>query len=384
MTANEVADLDPYGVQQRPDANISVFVIGPIGDKFAPIGSAPRQAYEDALQTYESVIQAACSQRGLEPVRADEIDSPGEIPQQVFEQLRDATIVIADLTGGNPNVMYELGLRHARGGCVIQIGEFEKLPFDVSVIRTIKFARNEPGLIAARKALERSLDRALAGDCPPVTATRVLGETRGVELVVGGGPSLAEPELSEDEEPGFIEVLAEMEAALPRFGERLQEQTLVMNRLAELANESSAEIEQSDAAGGGFAGRAGVATRLATKLNAEADRLEETVGAALLDLASVDAGINYLIGEVEQDPQKYTELGELPDQIARLAEASTRSVSAAIGSARSFEELGKASRLLRPPTRRLASSLRRTDAYAETPARWQARLKAIGAAAGAA
>lgn len=108
------------------------FVIGPIGDKNAEYGTEQREAYEQAIEVLEEIIQPACGAFGLEPLRADEIADPGEIPEQIFQHLRDDDVLIADLTGANANVMYELGLRHATGKLTIQLGERDRLPFDVS------------------------------------------------------------------------------------------------------------------------------------------------------------------------------------------------------------------------------------------------------------
>jgi hypothetical protein len=129
------------------------FVIGPIGDRFAPIGSEANQTFEQALEVYEKVIVAACGQVGLTPVRADQIAIAGDITEQVFRHLYEDEVVIADVSGGNPNVMYELGLRHTRNLLTIQIGEYGQLPFDIHAIRTIEFSRSERGLIDARNKL---------------------------------------------------------------------------------------------------------------------------------------------------------------------------------------------------------------------------------------
>jgi hypothetical protein len=110
---------------QGPGADLTCFMIGPIGSKHAPIGTAPRAVYEDGIQFWESVIEPACATVGLKPVRADKLIQPGEITEQVCLLLRDADVVIADVSGGNPNVMYELGLRHTRDKVTIQIGEYE-------------------------------------------------------------------------------------------------------------------------------------------------------------------------------------------------------------------------------------------------------------------
>ncbi len=78
---------------------MKAFVIGPIGDKDAPDGSPARLAYEEGIQVFEDVVAPACTAFGLEAIRADMISRTGEIPEQIFRQLRDCPLVIADLTG---------------------------------------------------------------------------------------------------------------------------------------------------------------------------------------------------------------------------------------------------------------------------------------------
>jgi hypothetical protein len=133
---------------------------------------------------WEYVVEPACSAHNLDPVRADKIAHPGEITEQIFRLLRDADVVIADLTGGNPNVMYELGLRHTRDKITVQLGENERLPFDINTIRTIRFRRTERGLVEARDLLIEVLGAALDGSGSPVTATRVWSEAPTGEDVV--------------------------------------------------------------------------------------------------------------------------------------------------------------------------------------------------------
>lgn len=98
-----------------PEHNIeNCFVVGPIGDKLAPPYSEGRHQYEQAIQIWDYVIEPAFQALNIQPVRADKIDESGEITEQVCQRLRDDDLVIADVTDGNPNVMYELGLRHTK------------------------------------------------------------------------------------------------------------------------------------------------------------------------------------------------------------------------------------------------------------------------------
>ncbi len=71
-------------------------------------------------------------------VRADRITSPGMITAQVIEHIVRSPLVVADLSFGNPNVYYELALRHACRRPVVQlIRAGDHLPFDVNQFRTV-------------------------------------------------------------------------------------------------------------------------------------------------------------------------------------------------------------------------------------------------------
>src|SRR3954453_10572257 len=101
------------------------FVIGPIGDP----GSADRKRSDQVLK---HIIAPSVSPYGYSAVRADHISEAGMITSQVIQHVIDDPLVIADLTGRNPNVFYELAIRHAVRKPYIQLIEAgEALPFDV-------------------------------------------------------------------------------------------------------------------------------------------------------------------------------------------------------------------------------------------------------------
>src|SRR4051812_29014443 len=82
---------------------MNAFVIGPIGDQLAQQDSEARRTYEQAIEVYEEVIIEAWVAAGEsrdDIERADGIDRPGDIPEQVVKALLSADVVIADLTGG--------------------------------------------------------------------------------------------------------------------------------------------------------------------------------------------------------------------------------------------------------------------------------------------
>jgi hypothetical protein len=78
-------------------------------------------------------------------VRADDLPQPGSITHQVIKLLYDADLVVADLTGANPNVVYELAIRHSFNKISIHlIDRSSEIPFDLKDERTILFDLSDP------------------------------------------------------------------------------------------------------------------------------------------------------------------------------------------------------------------------------------------------
>jgi hypothetical protein len=76
---------------------------------------------------------------GLRVVRADQIENPGLISAQVIQHLLRSRLVVADLSFHNPNVFYELAIRHATGKPTVLLSRADdKLPFDIADVRTIR------------------------------------------------------------------------------------------------------------------------------------------------------------------------------------------------------------------------------------------------------
>ncbi len=114
------------------DAAKVCFVIAPIGEE----GSDIRRRSD---QVFKHIVTPAAKECGYETIRADTISEPGMITSQVIQHLLDDALVVADLTGRNPNVFYELAVRHAVRKPVVQVIQAgEPIPFDVSQSRTIQ------------------------------------------------------------------------------------------------------------------------------------------------------------------------------------------------------------------------------------------------------
>jgi hypothetical protein len=95
---------------------------------------------------YALIYEPAIKKAGLTPVRADtDIFGTGKIIDQIWAGLRRAKVLVAELSGRNPNVLYELGLAHALHKPVVLISSNEPdVPFDVRHVRVIYYDVNDP------------------------------------------------------------------------------------------------------------------------------------------------------------------------------------------------------------------------------------------------
>jgi hypothetical protein len=106
----------------------------------APIGAEESTERRRSFRVFKNIIEPAAAQCEYFPLSARDIPGSGLIMSEVIKEIVSAPLVIADLTGGNANVFYELALRHAVGMPVVQIiAKEEKIEFDVSQLRTIRF-----------------------------------------------------------------------------------------------------------------------------------------------------------------------------------------------------------------------------------------------------
>lgn len=95
---------------------------------------------------FKSVYAPAIENAGLKAIRADDdMFSTGKIMDQIWSGISSARILVAELTGRNPNVFYELGLAHALRKPVVLVSSTEAdVPFDVQHIRVIYYDVRDP------------------------------------------------------------------------------------------------------------------------------------------------------------------------------------------------------------------------------------------------
>lgn len=132
----------------------SCFIITPIGDENSEIR---RKA--DGL--IEAIVKPVLENLGYVPIIPHTMTKPGSITTQVVEHILSSDMVIANLTGLNPNVMYELAVRHAVRKpivCVVENGT--KLPFDIAQDRVILYSDEFFRVETLKKDLKQMIESA--------------------------------------------------------------------------------------------------------------------------------------------------------------------------------------------------------------------------------
>lgn len=160
--------------------NNECFIVCPIGKK----GSDTRKR-ADAL--YDLVIAPACEKFDISPVRVDKLDTSGLITNTIIRNLKNSKFVVVDLSDHNPNVFYELGIRHALNQDVILIkNEKDTIPFDIHTINIIDYSSlTEPTEVkrlsdSISRRFKNSIDGVAVEDLP---YNSILGKDAKIESI---------------------------------------------------------------------------------------------------------------------------------------------------------------------------------------------------------
>lgn len=117
-----------------------------------------------ANDVYELSTKPVCMEFGLDVQRADEIFTSNPILEDIEAALVESAVIIADISGKNPNVFYELGISHMlkrKQTIMITHEEYEGIPFDVSHFRIIKYQDTISGKTIYENQLRSTLKNIL-------------------------------------------------------------------------------------------------------------------------------------------------------------------------------------------------------------------------------
>lgn len=121
----------------------------------------------DFDEIYNLFIATTLTDAGFEVFRADTILSQRNILEDVVSSIIESDLIVADLTGSNANVYYELGLAHALGKRVLLLTQsIEELPFDLRSYRVISYDTHFASIQKAKDELTALAIGARDGSIP--------------------------------------------------------------------------------------------------------------------------------------------------------------------------------------------------------------------------
>ncbi|MFB7976883.1 hypothetical protein [Streptomyces vinaceus] len=366
-------------LQQESDQPRRCFVVGPIGDPHAEHGSPEREAYEHHLGIFEQVIAPACEKYGVTAVRADGIAHAGDINEQICRHVVESDLVIADVSGGNPNVMYELGLRHITGKPTIHIGEAGQLPFDIASIRTIRYQRTRSHLTGARKEIESALEAGLRDGFELLTPARVL---RGLQS--DDGPASASEAgdggNGEDEDsPGLLDDFAVIEDGLDDMAADMDAITKTIETIGALTEHSGTEMLDLTQANAPMSARLAAVARYAETISAPAGEMNTVAAAFAERMATLDSGVRAALGLIEMTPPNERGEGaeEFLEQLMSLDEAAQEGLAQIGAFGTSAGAMVRVSRHLRKPVKDISAAVRQLTSVITRMGEWAAKARAL-------
>ncbi|MFJ9566839.1 hypothetical protein ACIRQQ_43250 [Streptomyces fuscichromogenes] len=365
-------------LRQESDQPRRCFVIGPIGDPHAAHGSPEREAYEHHLGIFEQVIAPACEKHGITAVRADGIANAGDINEQICRHVVESDLIVADVSGGNPNVMYELGLRHITGKPTIHIGEAGQLPFDIASIRTIRYQRTRSHLAGTRKEIESALEAGLRDGFELLTPARVL---RGLQT--GDGPASAseigDGKGEDEDSPGLLDDFAVIEDGLDEMAADMEAITKTIETIGALTDQSGTEMFDLTQANAPMSARLAAVARYAEMISAPAGELNTVATTFAERMVTLDSGVRAALGLIEMTPPDERGEGtdEFLEQLMSLDEAAQDGL-AQIGSfGTSAGALVRVSRHLRKPVKEISAAVKQLTSAITRMGEWAAKARAL-------
>ncbi|MBL8134159.1 MAG: hypothetical protein JNL42_20020 [Anaerolineae bacterium] len=148
---------------KRTDAALTVEPL--FGKPMARVGSQPwprlfvAMPFRDDLRpVFDDHILKVAAALGVTCARGDHFSTTNSIMQEIYSAIVHADLLIADCTGKNANVFYELGMAHMLGKRAILIAQSrDDFPFDVAHLRSILYATTPPGMAQFETLLEKTI-----------------------------------------------------------------------------------------------------------------------------------------------------------------------------------------------------------------------------------
>ena len=344
-------------------------------------------SFEEPFESvYTSLIKAPLEEVGFEVERADSRLDQRSILQDIFRGIAGADLVVADLTGLNPNVFYELGVAHALEIPTILLTQnVDELPFDLRAYRANEYSTHftdAPKLVETLREIGRgAIDRSIRFSSPATDylppefrrggpsapAGAVVEEPRSEETGQETAEGLAwldalqESQGASDE---FVATLGRIGAATAGIGEQVQAHAVQMENLAVVPE--SQRVKRATV----------LAAAIGRDLDAFADAIETEVPAFESSSALALNGMTQYVEWLQANPEVEAgeELAELHTSAQELTQAIQTNLPSLRELRRSIVGLQGISRLINSSSARVGKGLDRLITGIETMEAEAARI----------
>jgi hypothetical protein len=326
------------------------FVIMPFGEGFDEI--------------YGLFIASAISEAGYEVIRADDIRNQQNILKDVLSGLAESDLVIADLTGSNPNVYYELGLAHAFEKRVILLTQHvDELPFDLRSYRVIPYSTHFAEIAKARVRLFDTARDALDARITfgsPVTDFRSV-PSHSTRAIIAPSTIIESPNGIDD--AGILDYLVDMEEGFATLGKILAANTAEMESMGEATNATGERLIALASSNGLASARRAVVMNLATRLTEYAKSLGRNNDRYATALSTTRGSLESLIRA--QNPSTEKEKEELRAFLKQLDQAEESARGQRQSLRQLIETIRSSPRVERTFNRAADATVRNLEGYAQ-------------------
>ena len=314
---------------------------------------------EEFNDVYGSFIKPVLESAGFKVDRADDIESQQNIIKDILQGINNSDLIIADLTGGNPNVFYELGLAHAfRKPVILATQSIEDVPFDLRSYRLLEYSTHFVKIENAREKLTNYANGFLKKKLPygsPVTDfLPYYGQSNRV-------PETEPQETAEQDERGFLDHLIDINKGYSRLAEIIANVTRAQQEMTQSVEGATGEftrISASPNASSPAAART-VSRRLAERMGAFNVRLEKANDEYTVIAEDIEDSLEFVVSfQLEQSDANEPEVEEQLSLLRSLRSVAIDSRDSYLNLANTMAELPRMERRLNREVTRVSEQIR--------------------------
>jgi len=290
--------------------------------------------YEEEFdEIYNEIIVPALEEAGFEAKRANSISHQRNILEDIVKGIHGSDLIIADLTGSNPNVFYELGMAHGLNKPVILITQsVEEVPFDLRSYRMIDYGTYFSEARKFREELTKIASQALKDALSfgnPISDFLRLEAPRVKVRLPAEAPSTAREEL--EEEKGLLDWLDDSLEATEEATECLERIAKAHQQITQKLEDRTLQIQEASASQGRGAAKQvrRLASETAKDISDYAEIIEHEAGELAGCWDRVEANTIPWLGVVPiETPQAVEGMQKLRSTFTQLEAATAGSLDA--------------------------------------------------------